>query len=121
MKADPKIGSGWTRRAFVRDAALAGAGLCIACGSDQTAQLREAARRSGAGLDCSDVSDLQPAEARTRGDNAYRQHTDKDDQFCLNCLNFVAAAEASACGTCKTVRGPINPDGWCKQWTKSRG
>ena len=27
----------------------------------------------------------------------------------------------TACGTCKTVRGPINPDGWCKQWTKTKG
>jgi|SRR6185436_11409142 len=111
----------WTRREFARATALAGVGLCVACGSDDTPQLRETARGLGAALDCSDVSGLQPAEARTREDNAYRQHTERDDQFCFNCLNFVPSTVDTACGTCKTVRGPINPDGWCKQWTKKRG
>jgi hypothetical protein len=113
---------GWTRRAFVRCTALAGAGTLAGCGDPAAlAERRATARQLGAGLDCSDVSALQPAEARTREDNAYVQHTVRDDQFCLGCLNFVPNAVASACGTCKTVRGPINPDGWCKQWTKVRG
>jgi len=112
----------WTRRAFVGLAVAAGAGTLAGCsGAAKTAALREKARRLGAGLDCSDVSSLQPAEARTRDDNQYRQHSDKDDQFCLGCLNFVPPAVETACGSCKTVRGPINPDGWCKQWTKPRG
>jgi hypothetical protein len=112
----------WTRRAFVGLAVAAGAGTLAGCdGAAKTAALRERARRLGTGLDCSDVSGLQPAEARTRDDNQYRQHSDRDDQFCLGCLNFVSPAVETACGTCKTVRGPINPDGWCKQWTKPRG
>jgi len=110
----------WTRRSFVKGAALAGAGLLAACGGGaaRIAALRDQAKRLGAGLDCSDVSGLQPAEAGTRTDNAYRQHTERDDQFCLGCLNFVPAAVETTCGTCKTVRGPISPDGWCKQWTQ---
>jgi hypothetical protein len=112
----------WTRRAFLGHATLAGAGLFAGCtGGAKTAALREKAKRLGAGLDCSDVSGLQPAEAATRVENQYRQHSEKDDQFCLNCLNFQPPAVETACGTCKTVRGPINPDGWCKQWTKTRG
>jgi hypothetical protein len=111
----------WTRRTFVSCAALAGAGVLAGCGGADPAALREKARRLGAGLDCSDVSELQPAEARTREENQYRQHGDKADQFCMNCSNFVPAAVETACATCKTVRGPINPDGWCKQWTKLRG
>lgn len=111
----------WTRRTFVKCAALAGAGALAGCGgAARTAALRERAKRLGAALDCSDISELQPAEAATRGENQYRQHSEKDDRFCLNCLNFVPPAVATACGTCKTVRGPINPDGWCKQWTKTR-
>jgi hypothetical protein len=109
------------RRAFLRMAALAGAGTLAACGhGGETAALRERARQLGGALDCSDVSDLQPAEARTRDENAYRQHSDKDDQFCLGCLNYVPPTVDTSCGTCKTVRGPINPAGWCKQWTKAR-
>ncbi len=112
----------WNRRAFLRMAGLAGAGAFAGCGgSVKTAALREKARRLGSVLDCADVASLQPAEARTREDNQYRQHSDKDEQFCLNCLNYVPPPQEAACGTCKTVRGPINPDGWCKQWTKARG
>jgi len=112
----------WTRRSFLRCTALAGAWALTGCGGEaRTAALRETARRLGAALDCSDTSELQPAEAATRVENQYRQHTDKDDQFCMNCLNFVPAPVETACATCKTVRGPINPDGWCKQWTKTRG
>jgi len=109
----------WRRRAFVGLVATAGAGALVGCGGGVDVQaLRERARKLGSGLDCSDVSDLQPAEARTREENEYRQHTVRDDQFCLGCLNFVPNAVETACGTCKTVRGPINPDGWCKQWTQ---
>ena len=83
--------------------------------------LRAKARSIGAKMDCSDVAMLQAAELATRSDNQYRQHSDKEDQFCLDCLNYVPAADEASCGTCKTVRGPINPDGWCKQWTKAKG
>jgi hypothetical protein len=111
----------WTRRRFCRTAALVSVGALTGCsGGAELAAQREKARRLGAGMDCSDLSELQPAETRTREDNAYRQHSDKDDQFCMNCLNFVPAAVETTCASCKTVRGPINPDGWCKQWTKSR-
>jgi hypothetical protein len=111
----------WTRRSFLGWAALAAGAAMTGCGGGAaTAALREKARRLGASLDCSDISELQPAEARTRDENQYRQHSDKDDQFCLGCLNYVPAAVETTCGTCKTVRGPINPDGWCKQWTRPR-
>jgi len=108
------------RRAFLRTAVLAGVAGVLGCEDGaKIAALRERARKLGAGLDCSDVSNLQPAEARTREENTYRQHTERDDQFCLGCLNYQPHRDETACGTCKTVRGPINPDGWCKQWTKA--
>ena len=112
----------WTRRQFVHCAAMVGVSLLAGCGDDaaKIAALRARAKSLGAGLDCSDILALQPAEASTRKDNEYRQHTDRDDQFCLGCLNFVPDAVETTCGTCKTVRGPINPDGWCKQWTKAK-
>jgi hypothetical protein len=94
--------------------------VLAACREDPTPALREKARAEGAHLDCSDVTFLGAAEQATRTSNEYRQHHDLPDQFCLNCLNFVSPPVAGACGTCKTVKGPINPDGWCKQWTKAR-
>ena len=110
-----------SRRDFVRIAVVSGAALATACGGGaDVAALREEARRQGANLDCSDISGLFEAEARTRTENQYRQHTEKADQFCLNCLNFVPPKGPGTCATCRTVRGPINPDGWCKQWTAKR-
>ena len=106
-----------TRREVL--ATLFGAALA-ACGKDPTPALREKAKALGAKLDCSDVVMLGAAEAATRTTNEYRQHSDLPDQFCLACLNYVPPADAATCGTCKTVKGPINPDGWCKQWTKAR-
>src|SRR5262245_46111956 len=95
----------WTRRSFLRSAARAGAWALSGCGDNaKTAALREKAKRLGATLDCSDVSGLQPAEAATREENQYRQHTERDDQFCLGCLNFQPAALETTCATCKTVR-----------------
>lgn len=112
---------GLERRWFLRIAALFGAGAVAGCGGEDTAALRARARELGAGLDCSNVSDLQDAEVQTRTENEYRQHSERDDQFCMNCLNWIPPASGTGCGTCKTVRGPINPDGWCKQWTQARG
>jgi|GEM_PF-976527 hypothetical protein len=110
----------WSRREILAATIAVAAGLLAACGEDPLPALRARARNLGASLDCSDVAMLQPAEAATRADNQYRQHSERDDQFCLACLNYQPPADPAACGTCKTVRGPINPDGWCKQWTKAR-
>src|SRR5262245_20565782 len=95
-------------------------GALAACRPDPTPALREEARKLGAGLDCSDVTMLGAAELVTRTSNEYRQRHDLPDQFCLNCLNYVPPPSPERCGTCKTVKGPINPDGWCKQWTAQR-
>lgn len=108
------------RRAFVKTATLAGLAILVGCEDKaKITALRERAKRLGAGLECSDLSHLQPAEAHTREENQYRQHTQRDDQFCLGCLNYQPPSDETRCGACKTIRGPINPDGWCKQWTKS--
>lgn len=109
-----------SRRDLLARAAAAAAAFLAACGPDPTPALRAKAKALGASLDCSDVSQLGKADASTRVSNEYRQHSSREDQFCLNCLNFVPAAAESDCATCKTVKGPINPDGWCKQWTQQR-
>ena len=35
---------------------------------------------------------------------------------CTNCQQFVPAPAANACGTCKILKGPINPKGYCKSY-----
>jgi hypothetical protein len=36
----------------------------------------------------------------------------KGSQKCSNCALFIAPA------TCKSVEGPISPNGWCNIWVK---
>ncbi|HJQ97929.1 MAG TPA: hypothetical protein VJ826_06400 [Candidatus Polarisedimenticolaceae bacterium] len=109
-----------TRREALALLTAAAAAAVAACREDTTPALREKARALGAHLDCSDVVLLGAAELATRTSNEYRQHSELPDQFCLSCLNYVPPTDPKSCGTCKTVKGPINPDGWCKQWTKVR-
>ena len=109
-----------TRRQLLTWLAAAGGLAAVACRADPTPALREEARKLGSGLDCSDTTLLSAAELVTRTSNDYRQHTERDDQFCLNCLNYVPPPAPGRCASCKTVKGPINPDGWCKQWTEKR-
>ena len=109
-----------TRREALERLSAAIVTLLAACAKDRTPELRERARELGSRLDCSDVVLLGAAELATRTSNEYRQHGELPDQFCLNCSNYVPPADPAACGACKTVKGPINPDGWCKQWTKAR-
>jgi hypothetical protein len=41
------------------------------------------------------------------------QMTPKDDHHCSLCKLFIPGATADAEGTCKSVSGAINPNGWC--------
>lgn len=114
------------RRAFLRTAGawiagLLGAGL-TGCGAGaERERIAARARSLDPNLDCTDVRGLWPAEVRTRTDNAYVNRSERAGEYCFACANFIEPAVAGACGTCRTVKGPINPGGWCKSWTKRTG
>jgi hypothetical protein len=42
------------------------------------------------------------------------QESPKDGHQCSGCKLFIPGASADAPGTCKSVAGEINPNGWCK-------
>lgn len=83
-------------------------------------EIRERARALDPRLDCSAAERLWPAEARTRTDNEYVDESPHELRFCFNCTNFVPPPGGAGCGSCTTVKGPINPGGWCKAWTERR-
>lgn len=65
-------------------------------------------------LTCTDVTGLSPEDVRMRNEvAAYVDQAPDPSKKCNNCLQFVAGAQ-NACGTCKVVKGPIHPEGWCK-------
>jgi hypothetical protein len=66
-------------------------------------------------LSCTDTSSLAPMDAQLRTALGYIDATPNPSQKCLTCIQYVPAAP-DACGTCKLVKGPINPEGYCKSW-----
>jgi hypothetical protein len=66
---------------------------------------------------CEDVSGLSPDEVTARNVAAgYAAQSPDAAKRCSGCVHYVAAAP-NACGGCKVVKGPIDPDGTCRLWT----
>jgi hypothetical protein len=71
---------------------------------------------------CLDVTGLSPDDVRARNDvAAYTEAAPDPAKKCSVCAQYLAAPSANACGGCKVVKGPINPDGWCKLFTAAAG
>lgn len=118
-----------TRRELIGKAAVAGVaiglgGLIIGCESEKKpaaaptppkADKKPAAPAKPAGNACDDVSKLTDAEKSGRTGLKYTSVTPKPDQDCANC-NFYK--DASPCGTCTLIKGPIAAKGWCSAWVK---
>jgi hypothetical protein len=66
-------------------------------------------------LYCADTTSLSAADAQIRMSLAYVDHSNDPRKSCANCQQFIPSAP-DACGTCKVVKGPINPTGNCKSF-----
>ncbi len=63
---------------------------------------------------CEDTSALSPDDAHIRSEiAAYVDQSPDPNKHCSACAQFNPAGK-DACGTCKVVKGPINPNGYCK-------
>jgi hypothetical protein len=70
------------------------------------------------GPHCEDTSGLSPDDAKLRTEiAAYVDVSTDPTKHCADCIQFVSAGK-DACGTCKVVKGPINPVGSCKLFQK---
>jgi hypothetical protein len=69
-----------------------------------------------AALSCSDTSALAPADLQVRTSLVYVEVSTEAGKTCSNCQQFIPAPAAGSCGTCKVVKGPINPGGNCKSY-----
>ena len=96
----PEAGAPTTRRRFLLVIAPTALGLVgWACKKEE--------------FSCNDVTGLQPADIEARKSLEYKERADKPELACSNCAQFVPP-ESSACATCRIMRGPIHPEGWCK-------
>jgi hypothetical protein len=101
-----------SRRELLRHGAVFGALILTetACGRTQPAP-----------LSCTDTSSLSPAEVTLRTTLGYSDHSTEPARQCRACLQFVAPPTEGQCGTCKIVKGPINPSGNCKSFVARPG
>ncbi len=66
-------------------------------------------------LSCTDTMGLSAADSQVRTSLAYVDNSVEPGKSCSNCQQYIPGAP-DACGTCKIVKGPINPKGWCKSY-----
>jgi hypothetical protein len=70
------------------------------------------------GPHCEDTSALSPDDAKLRTEVAvYVEVSPDPTKHCSDCIQFTSAGK-DACGSCKVVKGPINPVGSCKLFQK---
>lgn len=75
-----------------------------------------ACKKSGDAPVCTETNDLSTAETTARIQTyAYVDKAPDPTKKCSACGLFQPAG-AGECGTCKTVKGPINPNGYCKSF-----
>jgi hypothetical protein len=91
-----------------KSAAVAGAlavfGGAAACGKKEAV------------LVCTDTSGLASADVAVRTTLGYTDVSMEPGKMCTNCQQFVPPAAANTCGSCKILKGPINPKGYCKSF-----
>jgi hypothetical protein len=94
---DPKL----SRRDVLQKSAALGlfAVVGTACSKEQKA------------LSCTDTMSLSAADAQVRTSLAYQDKSPEPGKSCTGCQQFIPAAP-DACGTCKVLKGPINPAGY---------
>jgi hypothetical protein len=63
---------------------------------------------------CNDVAGLSAEDAKVRTTLEYVDRAPDPTKTCDKCQQWIAPADASACGGCKVVKGPIHPKGHCK-------
>jgi hypothetical protein len=67
-------------------------------------------------LSCTDTTALTPTDLMIRNSLGYVDASMEPNKFCSNCIQFIPASP-DACGACKVVKGPINPNGYCKSFS----
>ena len=94
-----------SRRDVLQQSAAFGlfAAFGTACGKEQKA------------LNCTDTMSLSASDAQVRTSLGYVDKSPEPGKSCTGCQQFIPAAP-DACGSCKVLKGPINPGGYCKSF-----
>jgi hypothetical protein len=85
-----------------RSAAGALVVLGAACGKNKAAPLA-----------CNDTTGLLPQDLTVRNLMKYVDVSPDPAKVCTNCQQFVPPPAPGSCGTCKVLKGTVNPIGSC--------
>ena len=100
-----------SRRGFVGGALAAGSVVSLAaiagCGKKE--------------LSCADESALSSDDKNARHLLKYQDKSLEAAKRCNNCVQFQPPPTEGQCGSCKIVKGSINPQGYCISWTAKPG
>ncbi len=66
-------------------------------------------------LRCTDTTGLSATDVQLRATLAYVDASTQPGKSCSACMQFIAGA-SNACGTCKILKGPVNPGGYCRSF-----
>jgi hypothetical protein len=67
-------------------------------------------------LVCTDTAGLSATDVQVRTSLAYVDSSVEQGKLCSGCQQFLPPDGAGKCGGCKVLKGPINPNGYCKSF-----
>jgi hypothetical protein len=67
---------------------------------------------------CDDLTGLAPGDIEARKNLDYKELAEKPELACRNCAQYVPPS-GSNCASCRVMRGPVHPEGWCKVFAPS--
>jgi hypothetical protein len=67
---------------------------------------------------CTDTAGLKPEEIEARNNAGYLDSTPWPDKECDLCQQYLAPVASGACGTCKLLKGPTHPWGYCRSFAR---
>jgi len=68
---------------------------------------------------CSDPNKLTDDEIAIRTSMRYVEKSPEANKVCKGCAYFDGSS-GSPCGTCRLLRGPVNPGGHCDSWSAAK-
>jgi hypothetical protein len=74
-----------------------------------------ACHKAPAALACTDTTGLAAGDLQVRTSLGYEDTSTQPGKQCSGCVQFIPGPQG-ACGTCKVIKGPINPGGYCKSF-----
>lgn len=97
------------RREMLRGSAKVGLALIAA-------PVLAACSKSPTVLRCDDTVGMKPDDVANRKTLEYVDKSPDATKTCTLCQQFVAPPAANSCGTCKVLKGSVNPAGYCKSF-----